>query len=75
MNYNIVNSNFINIIVICIYRIVSYLLLCIIDFVKFNEMSLLEGIYNSLLVNVVYGIIIFIIVSLIAKIFNIKRVE
>ena len=75
MNYNIVNSNFINIIVICIYRIVSYLLLCIIDFVKFNEMFLLEGIYNSLLVNVVYGIIIFIIVSLIAKIFNIKRVE
>ncbi len=75
MNYNIVNSNFINIIIICIYRIVSCLLLCIIDYIKFNETSLLEGIYNSLLVNVIYGIIIFIIVTLIAKIFNIKRIE
>ena len=75
MNYNIVNSNFINIIMICVYRIISYLLLCIIGFINFNRIYLFEGIYNSLLVNVVYGIIIFIIVGLIAKIFNIKRVE
>jgi len=75
MNYNIFNSNFINIIIIIFYRIVSYFLLCIIDVIKFNEISLLEGIYNSLLVNIVYGIIIFIIVNLLAKIFNIKRVE
>ena len=75
MNYNIVNSNFINIIIICIYRIIGYLLLCIIGYVGFNEITLLEGIYNSLLVNVIYGIITFIIVGLIAKIFNIKRVE
>ena len=75
MNYNIVNSNFINIIVIFIYRVISYLLLCIIDYVGFDIMTLLEGIYNSLLVNVIYGIIIFIIINLIAKIFNIKRVE
>lgn len=75
MNYNIVNSNFINIINIIFYRIISYLLLCIIDIVKFNEFRLLESIYNSLLVNVIYGIIIFVIVDLIAKIFNIKRVE
>lgn len=75
MNYNIFNSNLINIIIIIFYRIVSYFLLCIIDVIKFNEMSLLEGIYNSLIVNIVYGIIIFIIVNLLAKIFNIKRVE
>ena len=75
MNYNIVNSNFINIINIIFYRIISYLLLCIIDIVKFNEFRLLESIYNSLLVNVIYGIIIFVIVDLIAKIFNIIRVE
>lgn len=74
-NYNMFSSNFINIINIIFYRIISFLLLCIIDFVEFNELSLLEGIYNSLLVNVIYGIIIFIIASLLAKIFNIKRVE
>ena len=75
MNYNIFNSNFINIINIIFYRIISYLLLCIIDIIKFNEFSLIEGIYNSLLVNVIYGIILFVIVNLLSKIFNIKRVE
>ena len=75
INYNIINTSFINIVIICIYRIISYFLLCIIDYVNFNEILLLEGIYNSLLANIVYGIIIFIIVNLIAKIFNIKRVE
>ena len=75
INYNIFSSNFINVIIIIFYRIISYLLLCIVDFIKFNETSLLQGIYNSLLVNIVYGVIIFIIVDLIAKIFNLKRVE
>lgn len=75
INYNICSSNFLNIVVLIFYRIISYILLCIIDFVKFNEMSLLKGIYSSLIFNVIYGIIIFIIVDLLAKIFNIKRVE
>ena len=75
VSYSIYSSNFINIINIIIYRVISYLLLCIVDFVNFNESILLEGIYNSLLVNLIYGIILFIIVDLISKIFNIKRVE
>ena len=75
VNYNIYSSNFINIINIVFYRVLSYLFLCIVDFINFNESILLEGIYNSLLVNVIYGIILFIIIDLISKIFNIKRVE
>lgn len=75
ITYNIINSNLLNIVSIIVYRIISFFLLCIIDYIKFNEFNLLEGIYNSLLVNIIYGIIIFIITSLVAKIFNIKRVE
>ena len=75
MNYNIVNSNFINVIIIIIYRVVSYLLLFIIDFIKFNRNNLLPGIYNSILVNIIYGVILYIVIDLISKIFNIKRVE
>lgn len=75
MNYNIVNSNFINVIIIIIYRVVSYLLLFIIDFIKFNRNNLLQGIYNSILVNIIYGVILYIVIDLISKIFNIKRVE
>lgn len=75
INYNICSSNILNILVLISYRIVSYILLCIIDIIKFNEMSLIEGIYSSLIVNIIYGIIIFIVVDLLAKIFNIKRIE
>lgn len=75
VNYNIFSSNIINIIFIIFYRVISFLLLCIIDFINFNELILLEGIYNSLLINIIYGIILFIIMDLLSKIFNIKRVE
>ena len=75
VNYNIFSSNIINIINIIFYRVISFLLLCIIDFINFNELILLEGIYNSLLINIIYGIILFIIMDLLSKIFNIKRVE
>ena len=75
ISYNIYISNFVNILIIIFYRIISYLLLCIVDFVKFNEMELLKSIYNSMLVNIVYGIIIYIIADLISKIFNIRRIE
>lgn len=75
VNYNIFSSNIINVINIVFYRIISYLLLCIIDYSNFNELILLEGIYNSIIVNIVYGIILFIVIDLLSKIFNIKRVE
>lgn len=75
VNYNIFSCNCINIIIIIFYRIISYLLLCIIDYVNFNGNILFQGIYNSLLANIINGVILFIIVDLLSKIFNIKRVE
>ena len=75
MNYNVFSCCFVNIINIIFYRIISYLLLCIIDYINFKGIILLEGIYNSLLVNIVYCVIIFIIVDLISKIFNIKKIN
>lgn len=75
VSYNLCSSNLINIIVIILYRIISYIILCIIDYISFNEMRLLEGIYSSLIVNIVYGIVIYIIIDKISKIFQIKRVE
>lgn len=75
INYNIYNANIINIIIIIFYRFVGYLLLCIVDYVSFNENVLMEGIYNSLLINIIYGIILYLIVDLIAKIFNLKRID
>ena len=70
--YNIYSSNLINLINIVFYRVISYLLLCIVDYISFSEINLIQGIYNSILINIVYGIIIYIISNLISKIFNIK---
>jgi len=75
INYNIYSSNFFNMIVLIIYRIISYLLLCIVDFIKFNEMTLLEGIYNSLISNIAYGIFIYLLIDILAKMFSLKKVE
>ena len=52
--YSIYSSNFINIISIIVYRIISYVLLVIVDYLNFNMTSLLEGIYNSILINIIY---------------------
>ena len=71
--YNIYSSNFINIVNIAFYRLESYILLIIIDYIKFNKYILFEGIYNSILINIIYGIIIYLIADLISKIFNIKK--
>ncbi len=75
LNYNIFNSNFINIIVLVFYRIISYILLCIVDYISFDESILLKGIYSSIILNIIYGIVIFMVISFIAKKFNIKKVD
>ena len=71
--YNIYSSNLINIVNIVVYRLESCLLLVIIDYIKFNKYILFESIYNSIVINIIYGIIIYLIADLISKIFNIKK--
>lgn len=73
INYNIYSSNILNIIVLVFYRLISYFLLCIVDFVIFNEIDLIRGIYTSLIINILYGFIMFIIIDLINKIFKLKN--
>ncbi len=64
LKYNILNSSIINIIVIIFYRTISYLLLFILDYTNFNIFVLTEGIYNSLIINVIYGILLYFIINL-----------
>lgn len=70
INYNIISSNIINIVTIIVYQIINYFLLCIIDYVKFNEMYLLKCISSSLILNIIYGIIIYLILKGLNKILN-----
>ncbi len=72
LKYNIINCNIINVIVIIFYRIISYLLLCFIDYINFNFKLLLEGIYNSLILNIIYATLIYLILHFTSKLFKTK---
>ena len=58
-----------NLIIIVIYRTISYSLLVIVGYFSFNKEILLTGVYKSLIVNLVYGIIIY----WVFKKFNFKK--
>ena len=75
VKYNIYTANIINIILIISYRIISYLILTSLNYISFNDKLFFEGIYNSLIINIIYGIILYTIIDIVAKIFNQKRVE
>ena len=73
VKYNIYVANVINIIILISYRIISYIILLSVNYIHFSKKEFFSGIYNSLLINLIYCIILFIIVDLLSKIFNKKR--
>ena len=71
--YNIFLVNIFNIFLLVIYRIISYLILVIIGYSSFKFNILLEGIYSSLIINILYGIVMYIIIDKISYLLDIKR--
>jgi len=72
VKYNIYTSSIINIIILISYRIITYIMLLSINYITFNKYIFLKGISNSLLLNIIYGIVLYITIELLAKIFNKK---
>lgn len=75
MNYNLVSTNIVNVIIIIFYRLVTYLLLCLTAYTNFHMLTLFRGIYSSLIINIIYGIGLYLVLELISKKFNIKKNE
>lgn len=75
VNYNIYTANIINVIILITYRIITYIILLSINYISFSRYILFKGIYSSIIINIIYGIILYIIIDLLAKIFNKKKVE
>ncbi len=75
INYNLVSTNIVIIIIISLYRIISYLLLCLTAYISFNVNTLFIGIYSSLIINIIYGVSIYLILEFISIRFNIKKNE
>ena len=71
--YNILLSNLFNIVLIAFYRFISYVLLVAVSYLSFNYKALLDGIYTSLIINIIYGFIMYIIIDKLSMLLNIKR--
>ena len=56
---NILNIVIITIVSIILYRLISYSMVCIIGYTNFNINSLFKSIYTSLIINIIYGIILY----------------
>ena len=75
INMNIFNINGLNIVIIIIFKIVSYMILCIVGYLHFKSHILVKGIYSSLMINIIYGIILYIVTDAIGKKLNIRKME
>ena len=71
--YNIISSSIFSIILIVLYRIISYGLLVLVDYLNFNYRNFLNGILSSLIVNIIYGFILYIILEKLSIILNKKK--
>lgn len=66
MNYfenNLLNTNLLILISIPIYRIISYVLLCLVSDLSFNISELLKSITSSIIINILYGTILYLILK------------
>lgn len=60
---NYVNLILITILLIAIYRVVTYLLLVLVSTMSFSLYSLIFSILNSIIINVIYSVILFFILK------------
>lgn len=58
---NLLNTNITILISILIYRIINYILLCLVSEVSFNIYELLNSITSSIILNILYGTILYLL--------------
>ena len=72
---NIINIGFISVLVIAIYRIISYTILVMINYLPFDMNLLFHSIYSSLLVNILYAVILYFICDRISDKYHIEKID
>ena len=71
---NKLNLIFIIIFVLLFNQTINYLLICLFRYRIFNSNTLIEGLYSSLILNVIYSYILYIIIEIINKKRKYKRI-
>lgn len=77
MIYNYVTVNkfnyiFINTLILLFYKTVSYIVLCLFKYLEFNEYTFIKGLYSCLIINIIYGLILYFVIVFIAKKYRLK---
>lgn len=72
---NPLNVILISLISITFYRVITYFLLVIINFVSFNFNVLLKGVYSSLIINLAYGIIVYLLTDYLSKKHRVSKID
>lgn len=72
---NIINIGFITTIVIIIYRVITYSILVTVNYLNFDIGILIESIYSSLLLNIIYAIIIYFISDKLSYKYRIQKID
>lgn len=60
---------------VTLYRIFIYSILCLAGFISFNTDNLFLSIYSSIVINIIYGLIVYIITNYFAKKYRIKKID
>lgn len=71
---NKLNIIFINILIILSFQVISYILLCITGYTKFNDETLITGLYSCLISNVIYGYLLYFITLFLSKKYKIRKI-
>lgn len=72
---NIFNVSIMGLLVVTIYRIITYFILAIINYLSYDFNELLVSIYSSLIINVFYGIILYLVTDFISRKYKIDKIE
>lgn len=58
---NIINIVFMTLLIVISYRIIAYIILVLINYLSFNILLLFKSIYSSLILNILYALILYIL--------------
>lgn len=72
---NVISVSFMSIIIIVVYRMLEYGILCLIGFLPFDMEFFLKGIYASLLLNVIYCVIVYLITDWVSRKYRILKID
>lgn len=72
---NTTNISLINTILLLVYQIINYFILCLTRYTTFNENTFIAGLYSVLILNLIYGFILFLVTSFFSKKYRIRKLS